>query len=87
LLLSQRPRLAEKVRAYGWVAREWPSIMAARQQTQAQRAVPDHTILAACISDLDYGQVGRSPAVALAERVCNPMFRVLHRVARGVVRW
>ncbi|MGE3910868.1 MAG: glycosyltransferase family 2 protein [Chloroflexota bacterium] len=87
VLLSQRARIGEKWRAYGWIARNWPAVMAARQRTQRQRRVPDRTILAACVSHLDVGQVGKSAAVTLAQRLGNPLMGALYGMARAVVRW
>ncbi|MCC7371776.1 MAG: glycosyltransferase family 2 protein [Chloroflexi bacterium] len=87
VLLLQRQRAQEKLRAYRWVAASWDEIMAARRQTQQQRRVPDRAILGVCVPDLDFGQVGTSPAATLAARICNPIFRVLLGATRAVVRW
>ena len=86
-VMSGRRRAAEKLRAYGWVVQNWTSILAARRQTQSQRVVPDATLLAACTAELDFEQVGASPASAIATAVCNPILRGLYAAVRAVVTW
>lgn len=86
VMSSQRHRAAEKLRAYAWIVRHWRTVLAARRQTQARRAVSDATILRACTAELDFGQTGRSPMTALANAIGNPALRVLYAAACATVR-
>jgi hypothetical protein len=49
--------------------------------------VSDATLLAACTAELDFGQVGASPAAAIASAICNPLLRGLYAAVRAVVTW
>ena len=86
VLVSHRRRAVEKLRAYAWLARHWPAVLAARRRTQASRVVSDAAILAACTAELDFNQTGRSPAAALATAICNPLLRMLYSTLRMTIR-
>lgn len=87
VLLRDRANGANKLRAYAWLARHWPEVMALRARTQALRRAPDRALLAVCGDRLDLDQVGGGLAASLASAVCDPLFAAARAAALAVVRW
>lgn len=87
VILRDRARFANKVRAYVWVARNWSQIMAARRETQAMRAVTDRSLLEICTDRLDLGQVGTGPVERLADLLLHPLFRALRKQTMRLAQW
>jgi GT2 family glycosyltransferase len=59
--LYGRKSLAAKLRAYGWWAQNWPSVLKKRQGVQLQRKRPDRALLEACTPYLSPREVRRHP--------------------------
>jgi GT2 family glycosyltransferase len=87
VLLRDRPRLANKVRAYGWIWRNWKVIMNQRQRTQAMRRVRDRDLIGQCTHLLAYEQVGDSFLARLAHALLDPTFLALQRIALTLMWW
>lgn len=87
ILLDDRPRWRNKLRAYGYVLRRWPAIMAQRCAVQAGRRTTDREVLRQTTHHLAYEQTGDSLAATLAHGVFDPLFLVLRRMVLAVVYW
>ena len=87
VLLNDRPRWRNKLRAYGYVVRHWPAIMAERRRVQAQRGAADQTLLRQTTHHLAYEQTGDSLAVSLAHWVFDPLFLLFRQAALAATRW
>ena len=85
VLLRERNRLQNKLRAYAWVARHWPQIMEIRRHTQALRRVSDRELLACCTHRLTYEQTGNGLAARLAHALLDPLFLMSHQIALAVM--
>lgn len=87
VLLHERDRLANKVRAYAWIIRNWHLVMATRRRAQALRRVRDRTLLVRCTYRLDFEQTAGAGLSRAAHLVFDPIFFVLHRLALALVWW
>jgi len=87
VLARDRGRLANKTRAYAWIAAHWDEIMDRRRQTQAFRRVRDRDLIARCTHRLDYGQTGAGMLARLAQAVFDPLFFVCQRSALALIWW
>lgn len=87
VLLRDRARWTNKLRAYAWIARHWHAIMDSRRRTQALRQVRDRDLLALSSYRLDFGQSGPGWAARLASGVFDPLFWLLRRLALAVMAW
>ena len=87
VLLRDRPRLANRLRAYGWIVKHWRQVMARRRQTQQLRRVPDRYLLETTTHRLGYEQTGEGLVVRLAHALFDPLFLVCQRLALAVIRW
>jgi hypothetical protein len=87
VLLRERERMGNKVRAYAWIVRHWPAVMASRRRTQLARRVRDRDLLARCAVSLAYEQTGDNLAARLAHIVFDPLFSACRRFALALVRW
>jgi GT2 family glycosyltransferase len=87
VLLRDRPRWTNKLRAYAWIARHWGRVMGSRKGVQALRRVDDRAILAHGATRLAYDQTGQGLAARLARRVFDPLFFALHKATLLLVRW
>jgi len=87
VLLRDRRRLVNKLRAYAWVVQHWDDIMTSRRRVQASRRISDRELIAHCIHRLDFKQTGDWAVARLAHRVFNPVFLVLHRLALVLIGW
>jgi len=88
VLLREPHRLANKLRAYAWVAGHWREVVAQRRRVQGMRRVADRTLLAACTCRLAFEQAGEGSTVRAAHALFDPLFRAWWRVAQALVwRW
>jgi GT2 family glycosyltransferase len=87
VLARDRRRLANKARAYAWIAEHWDEIMDHRQRTQAFRRVRDRDLIARCAYRLDYDQTGAGGLARLAHLITNPLFFALQRAALALIWW
>lgn len=78
VLVFDRGNWQNKLRAYGTVIRDLGEILDARVEAQRMRCVPDSALLRMTSACLDFRQVGDGWPVAVADRLFNPMFKVLH---------
>jgi GT2 family glycosyltransferase len=86
VLLREPHRIANKLRAYAWVAKHWIEIMEARRRVQAMRRVPDRELLSACTWRLAFEQTGEGAVARAAHVAFDPLFRASFRIAQAVVR-
>lgn len=86
-LARDRGRLGNKLRAYAWIARHWPAIVAGRRRVQALRRVRDRELIAPCASRLAYEQTGTGLAATVARVVFDPLFQAWHRVSLALMGW
>jgi hypothetical protein len=87
-VLTREPgRMANKLRAYGWIARHWGRVMESRRQVQAQRRINDRDLIARCATRLAFEQTGSGFVTRLAHLAFDPLFYVLQRLALMVIRW
>jgi GT2 family glycosyltransferase len=87
VLLRDRPRLANKVHAYGWILRHWKVIMNQRRRAQAMRRVRDRDLIGQCTHQLAYEQIGDSFFARLAHVLLDPTFFALQRIALTLMWW
>jgi GT2 family glycosyltransferase len=87
VLLRDRANIGNKVRAYGWIARNLPAIVRKRRAVQALRRAPDREILRHTGFALDFAQVSGGALGKTASAVFNPLFRILRGLAMALVWW
>lgn len=87
ILARERRQLANKVRAYAWVAANWSPIMEKRRATQRLRREPDRRLLGRSSYRLMYEQTGPGPAARVAQTLFDPAFRAARGLALGLMRW
>lgn len=87
ILLDDRPRWRNKLRAYGYILRHWPAIMAERRRVQAGRGATDRTLLRQTTHRLAYEQTGASLAATLAHGVFDPLFLLFRQTALATMCW
>lgn len=87
VLVGDRPRWRNKLRAYGYIVRHWPAIMAERRRVQAQRGAADRTLLRQTTHHLAYEQTGDGLAASLAHWVFDPLFLLFRQAALAATRW
>ena len=87
VLRNDRLRWRNKLRAYGYVPRHWPAILAARRQVQAQRGAADRAVLGGTTHHLAYEQTGAGVAAVLAHFLFDPLFLLFRQLTLAVVRW
>ncbi len=87
VLVRERRRLANKLRAYAWLAAHWREVTEQRRQTQSRRRASDRAILAGCTYRLMFAQTGDGPAARLASVLFDPLFLACQRFALAVTRW
>ncbi len=85
VLLRERNRFQNKLRAYAWVVQHWPQVMESRRQTQALRRVSDRELLANSTHRLTYEQTGDGMAARIAHALLDPLFLMLQRIALAVM--
>jgi GT2 family glycosyltransferase len=87
VLLGDLRHLTNKLRAYCWIATHWREIQEARRRTQARRRRSDRELIASCGASIDFRQVRLGIVTTVAERLVNPVFRTLHRIAVARIDW
>ncbi|UCC63064.1 MAG: glycosyltransferase family 2 protein [Anaerolineae bacterium] len=87
MLLRERRRLSNKLRAYAWIARHWDQIMASRRQTQALRRVKDRDLIAGCTHRLAFEQTGDGVIARAVHLVFDPLFFLCKQLALVLIRW
>jgi len=86
VLLRDRQRVMNKLRAYGWVVKHWGSIMEARRKVQALRRVPDRELIGSCTHRLAFEQTGGGFVARIAHWIFDPLFFLLQRLGLQVMR-
>ncbi|HJQ24131.1 MAG TPA: glycosyltransferase family 2 protein [Blastocatellia bacterium] len=87
VLLKDRHNTGNKLRAYGWMLRNWRLIMSKRRATQLLRRVSDREMLKGTGFAIDFGQASGGFDAAVARLVFNPLFFVMRAVLLAVVWW
>jgi len=87
VLLKDRHNVGNKLRAYGWMIRNWRLIMRKRRETQRLREVRDREMLKSTGSRIDFGQASGGFVAAAARLVFDPIFYVMRAALLALVRW
>lgn len=87
VLLRDRANMANKLRAYRWIAANWREVMRKRRATQAMRVLSDRALLRSTGFEIDFDQAAGGVIAAAARWVFNPLFFVLRKVALALVWW
>lgn len=87
VLLRDRPRWPNKLRAYAGVIRDWPAIRRRRRQAQALRRAGDRALLGLATHRLAFEQTGDGFVARAAHRVFDPLFYLWQRLMLFLVRW
>lgn len=87
VLLRDRSRWRNKLRAYADVLRSWPAIRRARTETQTTRRVSDRHLLAATTHQIAFEQTGDGFVARMAHLVFDPPFFLARQLALFLVRW
>ncbi len=87
VLLREKRRLANKLRAYAWIVAHWGQVVRSRRGVQALRRVRDRDLIAQCTHRLAYAQFDRGLVARLARLVFDPLFLALHRLALALIWW
>jgi GT2 family glycosyltransferase len=87
-VLTREPqRLANKLRAYAWVAGHWGRVMESRRQVQTGRRINDRDLIARCATRLAFEQTGDGFVARLAHLAFDPLFYFLQRLALMIIWW
>lgn len=87
VLLRDRPNAINKLKAYGWIIRNWALIIERRRKAQAIRKAPDRTLLLHTAYKLEFEQAGSGLLPLLAHIAFDPVFLILRTFALAVVWW
>jgi GT2 family glycosyltransferase len=87
VLLRQRRRAGEKLRAYAWPVRHWRGVRACRRHTQSLRCITDNELLRDCTSQLSFEQADSGTVARVAHKVFDPLFSWLGRMSLALIRW
>lgn len=87
VLLRERPRWGNKLRAYAGVWRQRQDILRLRRQAQTMRRAADAELLRRLTWRLDLAQTGDGVAARLALLLLTPLFRLQRFALLGMVRW
>ena len=79
VLARDRHHWRNKLRAYAWVIKGWDEIMRERGKVQSMRRVPDRALLRMTGYGLGLEQTGEGRLTRVAQRIINPLFRILYR--------
>lgn len=77
----------EKIKAYGYLLRQWRAIKRARQQTQWLRAADDRAMLEQMGWRLAFEQAGSPRLASAAHLMFDPIFFILSWITRKLVAW
>jgi GT2 family glycosyltransferase len=86
VLLKDRKRLKNKLRAYAWIVKHWRTVMESRRKVQETRQVADRDLVARCIHTVAFEQTGDSKTARVAHLVFDPLFSMFHRAALALIR-
>jgi GT2 family glycosyltransferase len=87
-LATQGPAyLQAKLRSYGWLFRNWPSVLHARRRAQHVRAVPDRRLLELLVDRIPFEQLAPAWLAGLVNSLIGPLLTGYHRLALSLVRW
>jgi hypothetical protein len=81
VLLRERRRVMNKLRAYAWVVQQWDRIMEGRRVTQTLRRIADRELIGSCTHRLAFEQTGDGLVARIAHPVFDPLFLLLQRLA------
>ncbi|MEW6125708.1 MAG: glycosyltransferase family 2 protein [Acidobacteriota bacterium] len=87
VFIHDRQHLMNKLNAYGWVIRNWSTILGKRATTQSLRAVTDRELLKAMTDQLDFGQASSGIVARLAKLIFTPIFYLLRKFILAIVWW
>ena len=87
VFLRERQGIAQKLMAYGWVAKHWSEVLKKRNLTQQLRLVQDRQLLAAVVWHLDIRQLGDTLLGRAAETVFDAVFAPYYWCLCRLVRW
>ena len=87
VVVRERRRWTNKLRAYGWIARHWRRIMEGRRQAQGMRKITDRVLIAPFVHRLAYEQTGQGLLAHLSHVTFDPLFLVLRWFTLALVRW
>ncbi|MBN2387840.1 MAG: glycosyltransferase family 2 protein [Anaerolineales bacterium] len=87
VLLRERSRPGNKLRAYGWVLVNWKSIMAKRRQVQRLRRIPDRELVGMMVTRLEVTQVDPGWLGRAANGVFSAFFAVLKQWSLLWIWW
>lgn len=87
VLLRDRPRWRNKLRAYAGVVRDWPAIRRQRSQAQALRQADDRTLLRLAMHRLEFEQTGDGFVARAAHLFFDPPFFLAQHLVLFLVRW
>lgn len=87
VLLRDRPRWRNKLRAYAGVVGDWPAIRRGRQRAQRQRRIGDRELLRLATHRLAFEQTGDGVVARAAHLVFDPLFSLGRRLILSLVRW
>ena len=87
VLLYERRHIRNKFEAYGWILRNWTTIMNKRRATQRSRRTADRDLLRRTSFRLDLGAARQGPTATVAQRVLDPVFFLLRAMTLALVRW
>jgi GT2 family glycosyltransferase len=86
-LVHDRRNLANKFRAYIWIARNWKTIQEKRNHIKSIRMEPDQCLLRNTQYRLGFEQTGNGWIARLAHLVFDPLFCVLRIFILVLIRW
>ena len=87
VVLHDRDRWRNKLRAYGWIIRHCQLIRKKRKQVQMLRHIRDRQLLEQTVHELEFSQVATNFSGRLAAIIFNPLFRLLRSLTLAMVRW
>jgi GT2 family glycosyltransferase len=87
VLLYERQRWGNKLRAYGWIIRNWKQIMIKRRQAQRLRRTPDRVLVSEATSRLEITQVEQGWLGKTANVVFSGLFALLKLWVRLWIWW
>lgn len=86
-LVHGRDYLQQRLRMYGWFAKNWTTFREARRKTQNLRKVPDRVILKVATHRIGFSEASNGLIGRLSNYILNPVFYLYHRFLIAVVRW
>lgn len=85
VLLHDRPRWRNKLRAYGDIISEWWAISQERQQVQSIRQVHDRVLLRSTSYRIVFEQTGDGFVARIAHLIFDPLFYLGHRLVLALL--